>query len=677
MIGRQRGADAALSRRRRRTMAAAVPLVGFVLLGLSAPWLMPYDPTANDLAATLQAPGGEHLLGTDQLGRDQLSRLLQAARISLTVTAGVLLLSIALGVVLGVTAGYVGRAFDRMLVGLVDVSMAAPGLLVALAVIGVRGPGTENIVLALALTGWAPYARIARAQVRSARSGVHLDALRVLGAPRRRIVGRHLLPATIGPCLVYASTDIGVVVLAVASLSFLGLGVPPPDAEWGAMLVEARPFLDSAWWLAYPPGIAITAVVLAANLLGENLTTGDRARPSALFVGRRPRRRRKPVVPSANAPVPVVPSVNAPVPVVPSVNASVPARPASDRAESAEESAKSAQESAVFEVRALNVSYGDRRVVADVSLRLAAGEILALVGESGSGKSSSALGPLGLLGPSAQVSGSALLRTPDRTLDLIDAPETALRQIYGREIGVVFQDSLAALNPLRTVGASLDQAIRLSGFATDRAAVRLRRASLLDAVGLPDAAPRYPHQLSGGMRQRVQLAIAVAGEPRLLVADEPTSALDVTAQADILDLLRRYRDRTGAAVLLVTHDLGVVTEIADTVAVAYAGRIIEHGAAHRVLTRPDHPYTQGLLAAVPDLAVAPGTPFVTLPGAPGAGPDNVAGCSFGPRCRLVQPRCAAEVPELDPVGETHWSRCLRHPSPEVAVRPRPRGGTRA
>ncbi len=632
-------------------MAAAVPLVGFVLLGLSAPWLMPYDPTANDLAATLQAPGGEHLLGTDQLGRDQLSRLLQAARISLTVTAAVLLLSIALGVVLGVTAGYVGRAFDRMLVGLADVAMAAPGLLVALAVIGVRGPGTENIVLALALTGWAPYARIARAQVRSARSGVHLDALRVLGARRRRIVGRHLLPATIGPCFVYASTDIGIIVLAVASLSFLGLGVPPPDAEWGAMLVEARPFLDSAWWLAYPPGIAITAVVLAANLLGENLTTVDRARPSAFFIGRRvPRRRPKLAGPSLNTPVPV--------------------GPAADRAESA-------RENAVFEVKALNVSYGDRRVVADVSLRLAAGEILALVGESGSGKSSSALGPLGLLGPSAQMSGSALLRTPAGTLDLIEAPEPTLRQLYGREIGVVFQDSLAALNPLRTVGASLDQAIRLSGFATDRAEVRLRRASLLDAVGLPDAAPRYPHQLSGGMRQRVQLAIAMAGEPRLLIADEPTSALDVTVQADILDLLRRYRDRTGAAVLLVTHDLGVVAEIADTVAVAYAGRIIEHGPTHRVLTRPDHPYTQGLLAAVPDLSVAPGTPFVTLPGAPGAGPDDVAGCSFGPRCPLVQPRCAAEVPELDPVGETHWSRCVRHPSAQVAVQPRSRGGARA
>ncbi|RZB14352.1 ABC transporter permease subunit [Streptomyces sp. F001] len=642
-------------------MAAAVPLVGFVLLGLSAPWLMPYDPTANDLAATLQAPGGEHLLGTDQLGRDQLSRLLQAARISLTVTAAVLLLSITLGVVLGVTAGYVGRAFDRMLVGLVDIAMAAPALLVALAVIGVRGPGTENIVLALALTGWAPYARIARAQVRGARSGVHLDALRVLGAPRRRIVGRHLLPATIGPCLVYASTDLGVIVLAVASLSFLGLGVPPPDAEWGAMLVEARPFLDSAWWLAYPPGIAITAVVLAANLLGENLTTGDRARPSAFFVGRRvPRRRPK----SAGA------SVNAPVPAGASVNAPVPAGPAADRAEPT-------KGSAVFEVQALNVSYGDQRVVADMSLRLAPGEILALVGESGSGKSSSALGPLGLLGPSARVSGSALLRTPAGALDLIGAPETALRQIYGREIGVVFQDSLAALNPLRTVGASLDQAIRLSGFATDRAAVRLRRASLLDAVGLPDAAPRYPHQLSGGIRQRVQLAIAVAGRPRLLIADEPTSALDVTVQADILDLLRRYRDQTGAAILLVTHDLAVVAEIADTVAVAYAGRIIEHGPAHRVLTRPDHPYTQGLLAAVPDLAVAPGTRFVTLPGAPGAGPDSVEGCPFGPRCHLVQPGCSAEVPELDPVGEAHRSRCVRHPSARVAVRPRPRGGARA
>lgn len=635
---------------RRRRIVVAAPLVGFVVLGLSAPWLTPYDPAANDLAATLRAPGSEHLLGTDQLGRDQLSRLLQAARTSLTISATVLVLCVAVGVVLGVVAGYLGRAVDRVLVGLVDVAMAVPGLLVALAVIGVRGPGAGSIVLALVLSGWAPYARIARAQVRSARSGVYVDALRVLGASRRRIVGRHLLPATVGPCLVYASTDLGVVVLAIASLSFLGLGVPPPTAEWGAMLVEARPFLDSAWWLAYPPGLVITLVVLVANLLGEDLAAGDRAGPVSFFVGRRAPGRRPARVAD---PAPAAAAV--PIPAV----------------------ASSSPEHVLFEVRALNVWYDDRRVVADVGLRLAPGEILALVGESGSGKSSASLGPFGLLGPSARVSGSALLRTPAGTTDLIGASEASLRSVHGRASGVVFQDSLAALNPLRTVGSSLDQAIRLSGVATDQAAVRLRRARLLDAVGLPDVASSYPHQLSGGMRQRVQLTVAMAGRPRLLVADEPTSALDVTVQADVLDLLRRYRDQTGAAVLLVTHDLGVVAQIADTVAVLYAGRVVEHGPTHRVLTRPDHPYTQGLLAAVPDLAVAPGTPFVTLPGAPGAGPDTVAGCSFGPRCHLVQPRCTSAVPELELLDQTHRSRCVRHPSARPTVELRTRGGIRA
>lgn len=600
----------------RTTALAALPLVGFAVLGLCSVWLMPADPYATELAATLQAPSGEHLLGTDHLGRDQLSRLLQAARVSLMLTAAVLLVSMALGVVVGVTAGYLGGVLDRTLTGLVDLTMAVPGLLVALAVIGVRGPGVASIVLALALVGWAPYARIARAQIRTDRSAVHVDALRVLGAPRRRIVALHLLPGALGPCLVYASTDLGAVVLAIASLSFLGLGVPPPQAEWGAMLVEARPYLDSAWWLALPPGIVISAVVFAANLLGERLAA-DAAKPSQLIIGSRRANR-------------------------------YPQRPA--RAGRAG-----------LSVCSLGVRYGERPVVAGVSLDLLPGEILALVGETGSGKSSIALAAIGLLGPTATVTGSAVLRTPTGDHELVGTPRLPVPQVHGQEVGVVLQDSLGALNPLRTVASSLDQAIRWAS-PPDHDAVRIRRDELLQEVGMQHAAHLYPHQLSGGMRQRCQIAIAMAGRPRVLIADEPTSALDASVRAGILQLLRRFRDDQGGAVLIVTHDLGVAADLADSVAVAYAGRIVEHGPAGRVLTQPDHPYTRGLLAAVPNLDVAPRTPFVTLLGQPAAGLSETEGCAFAPRCQLAQPQCGIEEAALEHLGEEHWSGCRRHPS---------------
>ena len=226
------------------------------------------------------------------------------------------------------------------------------------------------------------------------------------------------------------------------------------------------------------------------------------------------------------------------------------------------------------------------------------GEILALVGESGSGKTSAVLAPWGLLGAQAGVSGSAVIAAVPPA-ELVGADLTAVRRCYGRFVGVVFQDSLAALNPVRTISSGLDQAIRAAG-VSERAAVQQRRQELLDLVGLPEVGPRYPHQLSGGMRQRAQLAMAVAGRPRLLIADEPTSALDVTAAAEIIGLLRRFRDELGMAVVIVTHDLGVVTQIADTVTVLYAGRVVESGPVEAVLGSPDHPYTRGLLAAVPD-----------------------------------------------------------------------------
>ncbi|MFG3397929.1 dipeptide/oligopeptide/nickel ABC transporter permease/ATP-binding protein [Streptomyces parvus] len=639
------------------TVLLSLPLILFAVVGVLAPVLSPADPTANDLTAGLLPPSSEHPLGTDQLGRDQLSRILHGARISLSVTAAVLAVALTAGAVIGAAAGYLGGRVDRAVSRVIDVVVSLPGMLVTLAVIGVRGPGVENLILALSLWSWAPYARIARARVADLRKSPHLDALRLLGAGRARILARHLLPPALAPCLVYASTDVGTIVLGVATLSFLGLGVAPPNAEWGQMLVEGRAFMDSAWWLAYPPGIAITAVVFASNLLGERLAAGEE-RPSVLRLVRPTRtgsawpvrRKAAPSAPRAAGRTTSSPPET------------VPGRPG---------------ETPLLRVRDLTVTYprdGDRRrVVAEMSYEVRRGEVLALVGETGSGKTTAALAPFGLLDPYAVVTGSAALANGAGTCEMTGLTPAERRRINGHRVGVVFQDSGAVLNPLRTIGAHVDEAVRNAGRGGRRPATRRVTEELLRLAGLPDpttVAREFPHQLSGGMRQRAQIAMALACEPELLIADEPTSALDVTVQAQLLDLLARLREELAMSMVVVSHDLGVVTRLADRVAVVYSGRIVETGPLAAVLTRPDHPYTRGLLDAVPRPGTAPGTRFRTMPGQGGAGPDDTAGCGFAPRCPLAVASCVDAAPPLEALAgaATHRSACLRHPGePTVSV----------
>ncbi|MDT0347676.1 dipeptide/oligopeptide/nickel ABC transporter permease/ATP-binding protein [Streptomyces litchfieldiae] len=644
--GRRPGGGARL-----RTALIALPLVVFAVVGLLAPLLAPADPTVNDLEGGLLPPSSEHLLGTDQLGRDQLSRLLYGAQISLSVAASVLAVSLVVGVLAGTAAGYLGGWVDRLVSRAIDMVVSLPGMLMALAVIGARGPGVENLVLALSLWSWAPYARIARSRVAGMRGSPHLDALRLLGAGRGRIIGRHLLPPALAPCLVYASTDIGVLVLSVATLSFLGLGVPPPHAEWGQMLIEGRPFLDSAWWLAFPPGIAITAVVFASNLLGERLAAGEE-RPAVLRL----------FLPGRTRP--------APGPARAAGTAKVPARPGPGASSGAEEQGE--DDGTVLRVRDLSVTYPadarPRRVVSGMSYEVRRGEILALVGETGSGKTTAALAPFSLLDPTALVAGSAVLGSGASARELTGLSPAERRRIYGRRVGVVFQDSGAVLNPLRTVGALVDEAVRNAGRGGRRLATRRASEELLELAGLPKpafVARQFPHQLSGGMRQRAQIAMALAGEPELLIADEPTSALDVTVQARLLSLLARLRDELSMSMLIVSHDLALVTRLADSVAVVYAGRIVEYGPIATVTSHPDHPYTRGLLDAVPRPGTPPGTRFRTMPSQSGqALVNDTGGCGFAPRCPLVVTDCTDRPTELRTLLPSvgHHSACLRQPS---------------
>jgi oligopeptide/dipeptide ABC transporter ATP-binding protein len=306
--------------------------------------------------------------------------------------------------------------------------------------------------------------------------------------------------------------------------------------------------------------------------------------------------------------------------------------------------------SPLLDVRDLRVSFGsDRRgtpAVDGVSLQIAEGEALGLVGESGCGKTVTALALLGLLPPSGRVhGGSSVLWAGE---DLLAAKPSRLREVRGGEIAMVFQEPRAALNPVLPVGDQVAEGLRVHRRLGRAEAGRIAEA-LLEEVGLPDpagCARRYPHQLSGGMCQRVAIAMALACEPRLLVADEPATALDPTVQAQIMDVLADLRERRGLAMLLITHDLGLVSGICDRVAVMYAGQVVEVGRCPAVFRRPDHPYTAALLQSLP-APDDPAAPLVPIPGRSPSPGDRPEGCRFAPRCSRVWERCRTAPPLLE------------------------------
>jgi len=315
----------------------------------------------------------------------------------------------------------------------------------------------------------------------------------------------------------------------------------------------------------------------------------------------------------------------------------------------------------ILQVEGLKVEFPTRRgtltALDGISFSIAPGEVLGVVGESGAGKSITGLAIIGLLEPPGRIAAGEV-RLEGRRID--NLPHEELRRLRGRRIGVIFQDPLTSLNPLYTIGRQLEETI-LTHLPLSKSAARARALSLLREVGIPAPESRYgayPHQFSGGMRQRVVIALALAAEPRLLIADEPTTALDVTIQAQILDLLRDLKRQFELSLLLITHDLGIVAHNADRVAVMYAGRIVEVGSVHDVIHSPRHPYTVGLMGSIPKIGLRKGK-LVQIDGAMPRLNAIPPGCAFNPRCPRRFERCVVERPELMPAGSSR-AACWLH-----------------
>ncbi|MBB5466602.1 oligopeptide transport system ATP-binding protein [Paraburkholderia sp. Clong3] len=327
---------------------------------------------------------------------------------------------------------------------------------------------------------------------------------------------------------------------------------------------------------------------------------------------------------------------------------------------------------ALLEVKDLSVRFTRREgplvdAVQRVSFSLDAGSTLGIVGESGSGKSQTVMALLGLLSSNGSVSGTALYRGEDGG-DLLTMNNAALNRIRGNRIGMVFQDPMTALNPFLTIERQMTESLQLHKKLSRREA-RRRAIEVLDTVRIPDAARRigmYPHEFSGGMRQRVMIAMALLSEPEILIADEPTTALDVTVQAQIIELLRELNRERGTAIVLITHDMGVVAGLCDTVMVMYAGRTVEQADARALFAAPTHPYTIGLLNALPRITDDDDRPLQTIPGNPPLPGQIGAGCAFAPRCSFADDTCRTTVPSLDARSDLAGAlRACHRPVPAI------------
>ncbi|MFC0534241.1 ATP-binding cassette domain-containing protein [Phytohabitans kaempferiae] len=553
--------------------AAMALLLAVVAVCVAAPWIAPADPTAVDYLQASLPPSLEHPFGTDAFGRDVLTRVLYGGRVSLATAAVAVTVIVTVGAAVGAVCGYVGGPLDLAVTRLLDVLLAFPRLVLAIALAALLGGGVAGVVLAVSLVSWPGYARLVRGYALQIRDEGYVQAARCAGTPWWRIVRTHVAGAITGPVLVLAVVDVGEVILAIAGLSFLGLGVRPPAPEWGAMLNEARPYIEDAPWMFLAPGLAIFLVVLAVNYLGDAVR--DALEP------RLPRLPQRPVW-------------------TPPWRRGERHAARRQRATAIKRHARAASTSVdtveLARLDGVHVSAGNTPILAGVTLRLSAGQTVGLVGQSGSGKSTLAATLLGLLRPPLRVDSGTVTVLGHDTAGW-DGDDW--RQVRGRHVGLVSQDPLNALNPVLTVGTQVAEAVR-AHHRVSRAEARARARAALELVRLP---PRcldaYPHQLSGGMRQRVAIATAVVNRPSLLVCDEPTTALDVSTQARILDELARLREELGIGLLFISHDLRLVSQVAERVVVLHQGAVAEDADARTLFTAPTHPYTRRLLAALP------------------------------------------------------------------------------
>ncbi|RAX18519.1 ATP-binding cassette domain-containing protein [Pseudarthrobacter sp. AG30] len=616
------------------SIAGVAWLAVLVAASLTAPLWLPFKTEDQDFTAVLSGPTAAHWLGTDELGRDLLSRIFASAAGTLGTSMITVIVAVGLGTLLAMLAAAAGERVENAVSRVTEIMMSLPGTVIILAVIGAVGTNIPMIMGILGVLISAGIYRVMLGQAKSLQSQLYVDAAKVDGVSTAGISLRHVLPGLTNTIVVQAALIFAVGMLIQAGLAFIGFGPPIPQPSWGGMIQGASQHVYDAPWMMVPTGAVLALTVLSANAIGNALGKAPNATASHLPSAAARRQRAKAVATIASA---------APAPVT-----------------------QDGVAKGTLSVRNLSVGVDSTGagsgvpLVTDVSFDVEQGTVLGLVGESGCGKTMTALSLLGLLPSGVSVTGGHILWNGR---NLAATTDKAMETVRGRDIALISQEPMRALDPMFTVGYQLTATIRrLRGMG--KAEAREEARNLLEKVGIVDAArilKTYPHQISGGMAQRVAIALALAGQPKLLVADEPTTALDVTVQAEILSLLRALVTDTGMSVVMVTHDLGVVADICDQVAVMYAGQVVENGRTDSILDNPRHPYTLALLAADPHANHADDMPerLATIQGQVPQPKDWPTGCRFAARCQFAGSACVEPVPLLPSGAGEGLVRCVK------------------
>ncbi|GAA3319071.1 dipeptide/oligopeptide/nickel ABC transporter permease/ATP-binding protein [Arthrobacter ramosus] len=624
-------------------------LVVIALAAIFAPVIAPHDPLETFIPA--QAPDGDHFFGTDRLGRDVFSRLLYGSQSSLMIGLGAVALAIVVGAVLGSLAATSSKAVNEIIMRLMDILMAFPGIALAAVLLAAFGNSVPTIIVAIAIIYTPQLARVVRANVLAQYGEDYVRAERVMGANRPYILLKHIVRNTAAPVLVFATVMVADAIILEASLSFLGAGVQDPAPSWGNVISYGRNLvLSGGWWATTFAGLTILLTVLALNILAEGLTDAmvnpklrkapvvkDDDGAAAAFAGAAvagavvdteiatsvaqssvveqheldgvraanddplseedyaasilndPRVLNNPRLATENPHALLDPmsALNRELELLASIEAK-----RTDRLPQVPADARN-----VLEVKNLSIRFpgrfGETAIVDNVSFTVREGETMGLVGESGCGKSITSLAIMGLLPKTAEITGSITFDGKE----LLDSGSKhsnakAYQGLRGEQIAMVYQDALSSLNPSMKIKEQMTQLTRRGGRKTP--------AELLEMVKLDPVRTlaSYPHELSGGQRQRVLIAMALSRSPKIVVADEPTTALDVTVQKQVVELLNELREQLGFAMVFVSHDLALVASLAHRITVMYAGQVVESAQASELLQNPRHEYTRGLLGAV-------------------------------------------------------------------------------
>ncbi|MFJ6537220.1 dipeptide/oligopeptide/nickel ABC transporter permease/ATP-binding protein [Paenarthrobacter sp. NPDC091711] len=575
-------------------IASLVILLTITVLAILAPVIAPFEENFANISKTLAAPDSVNIMGTDSAGRDTWSRLLFGAQLTLLsalLCAGV---AIAIGLPAGLIAGYYAGKFEAVSNWVVSILMSLPGLIVLLTIRAAFGPSVWISMIAFGVLISPSYFRLTRTAVQSVRNELYVDAARVSGLSDLSIIARHIFSVVRAPIIIQTAAIAGVAIAIQSGLEFLGLG-DPTKATWGVMLSEGfknvylTPIL--LVWPALAMALTIGGLVLLGNAIRDALEDGEKIK-----------HRKKRALASADS------------------TTTDPAKARQSRKSVA--AVDAGTEHHLVKVTNLGVGYPQadgsiKKVVDDVSFHVDRGEILGIVGESGSGKSQTAFSILGLLPDNARIVGGSIQFDGNYTVAPGDdrVSQERLSKLRGKRISYIPQEPMSNLDPAFTIGYQLvTPMVRVLGIS--KAEARQRALKLLTDVGIvnPERTfEAYPHEVSGGMAQRVLIAGAISCEPDLVIADEPTTALDVTVQADVLDLLRELQQRLNIGVILVTHNFGVVADLCDRVAVMQNGRLVEEGTVREILRNPKEPYTQTLLGSMLE-GKTPMTMLVSNPG---------------------------------------------------------------